>query len=87
MKLNVNAMGLTWGLFIGFGLLFITWWVILFEGSGNVELPVTYIYRGYSVTPIGSLIGLVWGLIDGYISGVIFAWVYNLILKKLNHKN
>ena len=87
MKLNVNAMGLTCGLFFGFGLFLITWWVILFEGAGNVELPIVYVYRGYSVTPIGSLIGLVWGLIDGYISGVIFAWVYNLILKKLNHKN
>jgi len=77
MKLNVNAMGLTCGLFVGIGLFCITWWIILLDGAGNVELPITYIYRGYSVTPIGSLIGLVWGLIDGYIGGVIFAWVYN----------
>lgn len=87
MKLNVNAMGLTWGLFIGVGLFLITWWIILFDGSGIVNLPIMYIYRGYSVTPIGSFIGLIWGLIDGYIGGVIFAWIYNQMVKKCIKEN
>ncbi len=82
MKLNVNAMGITWGLFIGIGLFCITWWVIFFDGAGNVNLPIMYLYRGYSVTPTGSFIGLIWGLIDGYIGGVIFAWVYNQMVKR-----
>ena len=39
MKINVKAFALTVGLFWGFGLLFITWWIILFEGaSGDVTL-------------------------------------------------
>ena len=41
-------------------------------------------YRGYTVTPIGSLIGLVWALVDGFIGGAIFAWVYNRIAERLN---
>ena len=82
MKLNVKAMGITWGLFIGFGLFIITWWIILWEGAGTIVIPVNYIYRGYSVTPMGSVFGLIWGLIDGFIGGVIFAWLYNRFEKK-----
>ncbi len=82
MNLNVNAFGLTCGLFAGIGLFCITWWIIWLDGSGIVNLPIMYVYRGYSTTPIGSLIGLVWGLIDGYIGGAIFAWVYNQMVKR-----
>jgi len=37
------------------------------------------IYRGYRITPIGSVIGLVWAFFDALIGGLIFAWLYNLI--------
>jgi len=38
------------------------------------------VYRGYAVTPLGSLIGMIWAFVDGLIGGAIFAWLYNLIL-------
>ena len=31
------------------------------------------------MSPLGSLIGLVWAIPDGLIGGVIFAWLYNVI--------
>jgi hypothetical protein len=34
------------------------------------------------MTPVGSLIGMVWGLIDAGIGGAIFAWLYNLLSEK-----
>jgi hypothetical protein len=78
MKLNVKAFGMACGLFWGIGLFLITWWVILFEGSTGDLLAIGHVYRGYNISPAGSFIGLVWGLVDGFIGGVILAWLYNI---------
>ena len=77
MKLNIKVTAITFGLFIGISLFIITWWIILFDGSSDAPTFIGKIYRGYSLTPYGSLAGLLWGLIDGSITGAIFAWVYN----------
>lgn len=82
MKLNVKAFAMTAGLIWGIGLFVITWWIILFDGAQGQSNIVTQIYRGYSITPMGSAIGLVWGLVDGFVGGAIFAWLYNLIANK-----
>ena len=37
-----------------------------------------HFYYGYSLTPLGSLIGLAWGFVCGAICGAILAWLYNL---------
>jgi hypothetical protein len=60
MRLNIKAFGLTCGLFWGFGLFLLTWWIIAF--------------------------GLIWALLDGFIGGAIFAWLYNLIIGRIATK-
>ena len=83
MKLNVKSFALTCSIFWGFCLFFITWWMIAF-GAGPDDLAfVGKIYRGYSVSAVGSFIGLAWALVDGLIGGAIFAWLYNLISARL----
>jgi len=45
-----------------------------------VTVRVTLIgrlYRGYSISPAGSVIGLLWALADGFVGGAVFAWLYN----------
>ena len=79
MKLNVKAFGLTCGLFWGLGLFFLTWWILLFEGSSAQSTFISRVYRGYTISPLGSLVGLVWAFFDGGIGGLIFAWLYNLL--------
>ena len=79
MKLNTKAFALTCGLFWGIGLFLIAWWVILFEGSTGDLMAIGHLYRGFNISPIGSLLGLVWGFFDGLIGGFIFAWLYNLL--------
>ncbi|UCD57777.1 MAG: bacteriophage holin [Candidatus Hydrogenedentota bacterium] len=79
MKLNVKAFALTCGLVWGVGLFLLTWWIIAFDGATG-EVPfLGRIYRGYNISPLGSIAGWVWGLIDGAIGGAIFAWLYNFI--------
>jgi hypothetical protein len=82
MKLNVKAFALTFGLIWGFGLFFLTWWIMAFDGATGEAMFIGRVYRGYSVSPAGSLIGLAWALIDGSIGGAIFAWLYNLIASR-----
>ncbi len=82
MKLDVKAFGLTCGLLWGFGLLFLTWWMIACGGATGEVTLIGRVYIGYRISAVGSFIGLAWGFADGLIGGVIFAWLYNAIIAK-----
>ena len=80
--MSVRSVALTAGIFGACTMFLLAWWLILI---GNTEGPVTFferIYIGYSYTPMGSVIGAVWGFFDWGIAGAIFAWLYNKINKK-----
>lgn len=77
MKLNVKAFALVCGLMWGFGVFFLAWWIMMFEGATG-EVPfLGHLYRGFNISPLGSVIGLVWAFFDGLVGGAIFAWLYN----------
>ncbi len=85
LKLNIKAFGLTCGLVWGVGLFIVTWWIIALEGlekTAGYEGLLSLVYRGYDISPLGSVIGLAWGFADGLIGGAIFAWLYNLLLSR-----
>ncbi len=87
MKLNVKAFGLTCGLIWGFGLFLVTWWVIAFEGfeqAAGYDTIIKRVYRGYSISAAGSVIGLAWAFADGLIGGLVFAWLYNFLAPRLS---
>ena len=79
MRFDVSAFALTCGLVWGFGLFLFTWWIIAFYGSTGEITLIGRLYRGYSISPLGSVVGLIWAFIDGCIGGAIFAWLYNLV--------
>ena len=77
----IRAFALTAGIFGAATLFLIAWWLIL---TGNAEGPTTLlerIYIGYSFTPMGSIIGAIWGFVDFGIGGAVAAWLYNKIKK------
>ncbi len=80
MKLDVKAFALTCGLVWGFALFIMTWWLIALEGATGDSTFIGRLYLGYTLSPIGSIIGLVWAFVDGAIGGAIFAWLYNVIV-------
>ena len=80
MKLNIKAFAVACGLLWGIGLFLFTWWVIAFDGASGEATLIGRLYRGYTISPFGSVIGLIWGLVDGLIGGAVFAWFYNVIL-------
>lgn len=77
MKLDIRAFALACAILWGSGVLVGTWWIILLDGSQEGVPLLGSIYRGYTITPIGSLIGLIWAVVDGLLGGAIFAWIYN----------
>ncbi|MFH1893944.1 MAG: bacteriophage holin [Candidatus Zixiibacteriota bacterium] len=79
MRLNVKALALTSGILWGLSVFVVTWWVLVFEGATGDITWLGHIYRGYSISYVGSFIGLLWGLFDGLIGGAIFGWLYNFI--------
>jgi hypothetical protein len=84
--LNIKAFAAACGLIWGFGVLALTWWRLLFERSGEDDTIIGHIYRGYKLTPLGSLIGFVWALFDGAAGGAVFAWLYNRLADRLPMK-
>jgi len=82
MKLNVRAFALSCALVWGVGLFLMTWWIIAFDGATGERTLIGQLYRGYTISPTGSVIGLVWAFFDGWVGGAVFAWVYNLIARR-----
>lgn len=83
MRLDVKAFALTCGLMWGLGLFCITWWIIAFDGATGEITLLGRLYRGYNLSPAGSVMGLAWALGDGLIGGAIFAWLYNIVSRRL----
>ena len=77
MKLNVRAFAFTCALVWGFGVFALAWWVIALDGSGGPVPLLGLMYRGFTFSPRGSLIGLLWALPDGFVLGALVAWIYN----------
>ncbi len=84
MRLHIKSFALAAGLFWGLTLLVYAWWRLLLEGEESEDQTVIgRKYPGFSISPLGSLIGFGWGLVDGAVKGAAFAWLYNRIAEML----
>ena len=84
MRLNVRAFAVTFAIWWGVGIFLLTWWIIAWGGATGEPTFIGRIYIGYEISPLGSVIGLAWGLIDALIAGAIFAWLYNFAAARLD---
>ena len=84
MKLDVKAFAIACAVFWGIGLFLATWWIIAIDGPSDRATFIGSIYRGYSLNPVGSVIGLVWAAVDGLVAGAIFAWLYNWLVSRVD---
>lgn len=86
MRFDVKALAITSGVLWGLSVFTLTWWIIAFDGATAESTLIGKIYRGYTITPLGSVVGLVWGLVDGFFCGAIFAWAYNFVADRVSKK-
>ncbi|MEA3444567.1 MAG: bacteriophage holin [Bacteroidota bacterium] len=80
MKLNVKAFAISTAIIGGALIFLLTWWMIIVDGATESRTFIAKIFLGYSISPIGSLIGMAWAFVDGLIIGAVFAWIYNFIV-------
>lgn len=83
MRLDVKAFALTCAIIWSLGLFALTWWIIAFDGATGERTIIGQLYRGYSISPAGSVIGLVWAFFDALAGGALFAWLYNVLAARL----
>ena len=69
--------GIVWAL-----CLFVTTLFSIYTGYAKSFLDVVgSIYPGYSISLLGSIVGLIYGFFDVFVGVYIFAWIYKLISK------
>ena len=79
--INVKAFALTCGIFWAASLVLVA--VLTMKtglGLSFVDM-VAEVYLGYGPTPVGTVIGAMWGLLDGLFCGAVFAWLYNTLAR------
>jgi hypothetical protein len=81
MKLNGKALALAAGILCGLALSVVTL-AAFWRGSGQHLTLLSVIYFGYSISYLGSVIGLAYGFATGLLGGALFAWLYNLLAKR-----
>ncbi|MDA3917215.1 MAG: hypothetical protein PF690_09605 [Deltaproteobacteria bacterium] len=84
MRFNIKAFAIACGLIYGFVLFVSTWWLMA-RGYSNQETFLSMVYPGLTISPLGSMVGLVYGFFDGVIIGAVFAWVYNHLAKAFDN--
>lgn len=80
-RLSACALGVAMGVSWALGIL-VVGLVAMQNGWGKPFVDLFgSIYIGYTATVQGSFVGAGWALLDGFVCGVIFGWVYNLTLR------
>jgi hypothetical protein len=78
-KVDVVAAACTCGALWGGSVFLLTLFAALQGHGEHLKLLANY-YPGYSITPLGALVGLLWAALDGIIFGWLGALVYNRLL-------
>ncbi len=86
MILNVRAFAIASAIVWGAGVFILTWWLIVLGDAAAAPTLLERVYVGYEITPVGSVIGLVWAAVDGLVGGAIFAWLYNKFAVRLSQE-
>jgi hypothetical protein len=84
IRINTILMALIFGLMLGLLTLFSTWILVARGGSlvGKHLSLFSIFMPGYSVTPEGAWIGLVWGTVYGAVFGVVVYRAYAPALRR-----
>ena len=76
-KLSVWAFGFAFGIVWAIALLIMGWLAWLSGWGVQMISVIGSVYLGYTPTFWGAIVGAIWGFVDFFIGGVIFAAIYN----------
>ncbi|MGA8889381.1 MAG: bacteriophage holin [Pseudolabrys sp.] len=84
MQLNVKALGGAFGILWGACLFIVGVASMIWPNYGQAFLQLcASIYPGYhrGTGVVSVVIGTIYALVDGYVGGAIFGWLYNFLAK------
>lgn len=64
-----------------------SWWIIAFDGATGERTLIGRLYRGYTISTMGSIIGPVWAFFDCWAGGAVLAWLDSLIAGRRGGRN
>ncbi|MBD3388822.1 MAG: hypothetical protein GF416_07120 [Candidatus Altiarchaeales archaeon] len=76
-RIEPGSLALAGGLLTAAGMFIVTWMSIATGYMREILELIGTAYIGYTITPVGSIIGAVLGFIDAYAGLYLLAWIYN----------
>ena len=83
MKIDPKPFGLASGIVWGVAVFLMTN-ISSLRGGGGTLSRLGQIYPGYSVSFVGSIVGLVWAFVSMFVLAFLLAWMYNMFVAKSN---
>jgi hypothetical protein len=84
MKFSTKGLALTSGILWGLAMLVVGVANLIWSGYGQQFLQImSSVYPGYHATRSIAevIVGTLYGVVDGFIGGAVFAWLYNQFVK------
>ena len=63
-----------------------TGYVKAVDGISYEMTIIGRMYRGFTVSPVGSIYALLWGFFDGFLLGLLIALIYNKLILRFKPK-
>ncbi len=79
MKINTVVLGISIGILWGLIVFAAVWDIHLRGGTGEHLVLLNRFYPGFTISPLGSVIGLLYGFVSGFIGGWIVGGLYNIL--------
>lgn len=77
MSLDAKSFALSGGIMWGLGMFVLTLLSLWTGYAAGFLALMAIIYPGYSISFVGSLVGMVYGFVDCFVGLYVFAWLYN----------
>ena len=83
MRLHTKAVALSSGIVLG-GIVVVKTVLALYAGYAPETLEIMMGWcPGYTISPVGVLIGFLYGFLKGAVTGGVFAYLYNKIFVRI----
>ncbi len=85
-RLSACALGLAMGVLSAVFVLVIALLAHFMQYGQEWVSLASSLYIGFSVSPVGILIGVLWAFVEGYVLGFLLACLYNFVVKRCSCK-
>ena len=81
-KFKILPTGLSLGILWALCIFFLGVGSSIWGTAIDVVIFMGRFYVGFAPTFLGVIIGTIWGFLDAFVGGILFAWLYNKLSEK-----